>query len=160
VKGSSGRLSRLARQDAVPTPRPTRFEPPGAFCGSERPFAAAPPPVPWPGVTSRSGRGRWQRVLDAREQARKVLGSDSKQGDLFDGPPKKKNATAYAPMSPYPVEPRPSSAALTLGEAASQLGISRPELEAMIAAGRIEALWTGYTRMIPTREVERLRSKS
>lgn len=34
------------------------------------------------------------------------------------------------------------------------------ELEAMIDAGTIEALPTGYTRMIPTREVDRLSSGS
>jgi excisionase family DNA binding protein len=45
---------------------------------------------------------------------------------------------------------------LSLGEAAAQLGVTRSELEAMIAAGKIEALPTGYTRTIPTREVERL----
>jgi excisionase family DNA binding protein len=46
---------------------------------------------------------------------------------------------------------------LSVGEAATRLGISRDELEAMIAAGKIEALPTGYTKMIPTREVERAR---
>jgi excisionase family DNA binding protein len=45
---------------------------------------------------------------------------------------------------------------LSLGEAAARLGISRRELEAMIAAGKIEALPTGFTRMIPTTEVKRL----
>ena len=45
---------------------------------------------------------------------------------------------------------------LSLGEAGVRLGVSRQRLEAMIAAGTIEALPTGYTRMIPTREVERL----
>jgi excisionase family DNA binding protein len=44
----------------------------------------------------------------------------------------------------------------SLGEAAARLGISRAELEAMIAAGKIEALPTGFTRMIRTREIERL----
>jgi excisionase family DNA binding protein len=45
---------------------------------------------------------------------------------------------------------------LTLGEAAARLRISRDELEAMIAAGTIEAPPMGPTRAIPTREVERL----
>ena len=46
---------------------------------------------------------------------------------------------------------------LTLGEAAARLGLSRPQLETMIEAGTIEALPTGFTRTIPTRELERLR---
>ena len=45
---------------------------------------------------------------------------------------------------------------LTLGQAAAWLGLSRAELEAMIEAGRIEALPTGYTRTIPVSEIERL----
>jgi hypothetical protein len=34
--------------------------------------------------------------------------------------------------------------------------VSRAELDAMIAAGKIGALPMGFTWMIPTREVERL----
>jgi excisionase family DNA binding protein len=49
-----------------------------------------------------------------------------------------------------------SIAVLNLGEAGARLGISRAELEKMIASGKIEALPTGFTRMIPTREVKRL----
>jgi excisionase family DNA binding protein len=45
---------------------------------------------------------------------------------------------------------------LSLGEAAARLGVGRSELEAMLAAGKVEALPTGFTRMIPTREIERL----
>jgi excisionase family DNA binding protein len=48
---------------------------------------------------------------------------------------------------------------LSLGEAAARLGISRRELQAMIAAGKIEALPTGFTRTNPTSEVERLTAK-
>ena len=40
---------------------------------------------------------------------------------------------------------------MTLGEAAARLGVSRRELEAMIAAGKIEALPTGFSRTISTR---------
>jgi excisionase family DNA binding protein len=49
-----------------------------------------------------------------------------------------------------------SERVLTAGEVAARFGVSRSSLEAMIAAGKIEALPTGFTRMIPTREVERL----
>ncbi len=34
--------------------------------------------------------------------------------------------------------------------------MDRAELETMIDAGMVQALPTGFTRMIPTREVERL----
>jgi excisionase family DNA binding protein len=49
--------------------------------------------------------------------------------------------------------------ALSLGEAAARLGVSHGELERMIAAGNVEALPTGFTRMIPRREIERLRRR-
>jgi excisionase family DNA binding protein len=45
---------------------------------------------------------------------------------------------------------------LTIGEAAARLGMSRSELEGLIDRGIVEALPTGYTRMIPTAEAERL----
>jgi len=108
-------------------------------------------------MTSRSGRGRWQRVIEARKQSRQALGKDPTQDDLFDAPPKKKSA-AFAPLAQPSIEPRrdESVGVLTLGEAASRLGLSRAELEAMIAAGTIEALATGYTRTIPTSEISRL----
>jgi excisionase family DNA binding protein len=48
---------------------------------------------------------------------------------------------------------------LSLAEAAARLGVSRAEFEAMIAAGKIEALPTGFTRMIPTREVDQWHPK-
>jgi excisionase family DNA binding protein len=106
---------------------------------------------------SRSGRGRWQRVLEARQQARAALGRDPNQSDLFEAPPK-----PTAPIrTPELVEAIPDPYArvervLSLGEAAVRLGVSRGELERMIEAGKVEALPTGFTRMIPTREIERL----
>jgi excisionase family DNA binding protein len=45
---------------------------------------------------------------------------------------------------------------LSLNEAASRLGVSRAELEAMIADGQIEALRGEFLCIIPTREVKRL----
>jgi len=49
-----------------------------------------------------------------------------------------------------------SEVVLSIGEAAGRLGVGCAQLEAMIEDGGIEALPTGYTRMNPTREVERL----
>jgi excisionase family DNA binding protein len=92
-----------------------------------------------------------------RDQARVALGSNTDQGGLFDVLPKKRSAPHAPPPSP-PAKPQPSEAigVLTLGEAATRLRVSSLELEAMIDAGTIRALPTGYARMIPTREVERL----
>ena len=108
-------------------------------------------------VTGRSSRGRWQKVLDARRQSREALGRDPNQGDLFEGPPKKKSAK-YVPLAPPPIEPRrdESIGVLTLTEAAGRLGVSRAELERMIGAGKVAALTNQFgARWIPTREVER-----
>jgi excisionase family DNA binding protein len=111
-------------------------------------------------VTTRSGRGRWERVLAARRQADQALGRRPDTGDPFTGPPKRKipqKSSLHAPKPAAPLHPSErSEVVLMLGQAAARLGISRDELEAMIDAGKIEALPTGYTRTIPIREVERL----
>jgi len=46
---------------------------------------------------------------------------------------------------------------LTLGEAAARLGMSRRELETMVERGEVATLQGEFIRVIPTREVERLR---
>jgi excisionase family DNA binding protein len=105
-----------------------------------------------------SGRGRWQRVLEARQGARKALGREPPGGDLYGAPVKRKTQPTPEPtrkaLACYPWER--SELVLSLGEAANRLGVSRADLEAMIAAGKIEALPTGYTRMIPSVAVERM----
>jgi hypothetical protein len=62
------------------------------------------------------------------------------------------------PAAPGPtwVASGPGVGVLALGEAAARLGMSRAQLEKMIDAGTVQALPTGFTRMIPTREVARL----
>jgi excisionase family DNA binding protein len=111
-------------------------------------------------VTTRGGRVRWERVLAARRQAGQALGRGPDTSDPFSGPPKRRapQTSLPAPKSAAPLHPSErSEIVLTLGQAAARLGVSRPELEAMIAAGKIEALPTGFTRAIPIREVERLK---
>jgi excisionase family DNA binding protein len=112
-------------------------------------------------VSGRSGRGRSERVVAARQQARKALGRDPEAEELSDAPPQRKVALPEAfrsiPVPSYRHEP---VLVLSLGEAATRLGISRTEIEAMIASGALEALPTGYTQMIPKREIERLKSNS
>jgi len=111
-------------------------------------------------VTSHSGRGRQERVNAARRQARAALGRDDTPG-LFDGKPILRAATPYVePEAPAQERPSEAVGVLTKGEAAARLGVSRSQLEAMIAAGKIEALPTGFTRMTQTGEIERLSQSS
>jgi excisionase family DNA binding protein len=95
-------------------------------------------------------------VLTSRKQARAALGLDDTPG-LFDAKPIARAATRYVQPEARS-EQRASEAVgvLTLGEAAVRLGVSRSQLEALIDAGKVEALPTGFTRMIPTTEVKRL----
>ena len=53
-------------------------------------------------MTTRSGRGRWQRVLDARRQARAGLGGAPRGGDMYGSPPKPNKAPSRPP-EPTPV---------------------------------------------------------
>jgi hypothetical protein len=108
-------------------------------------------------MTSRSGRGRWERVRAAREQARQALGRGSDGGDPYAAPPKRRT-TVVPPAEPVLSTPRPSESigVLSLGEATMRLGVSRAALEAMIDAGKVETLPIEFGYMIPTREVERL----
>ena len=108
-------------------------------------------------MTSRSGRGRWERVLAARRQARAALGGDPNATDPYAAPPKRKTPPPAAPPAPTPIAHGAGIGVLFVGEAAARLGIPRAELEAMIARGAIETLPTAFGCVIPTREVERLR---
>lgn len=85
------------------------------------------------------------------------VGPRTEGGDLYAEPPKRKT-TVVPPAALLPSTPRPSEsvAVLSLGEAAGRLGMTRTQVEAMIDAGKVEAFPTGFNRMIPTREVERL----
>jgi hypothetical protein len=108
-------------------------------------------------MTSRSGRGRLQRVLDARRQARAGLGRGPADSDLFAAPPKARKALP-PPPAPAPVQGSPGIGVLSLGEAAGRLGITRAELETMIDSAKVVTLPVGDVgRVVPTSEVERLR---
>jgi len=110
----------------------------------------------------RSGRSRGnrERVEGARRQAALALGRDP---DALES----RGESAQATTSPAPRKP-PSDAGtrrseaigvLTLGEAATRLGMSPTELEAMVERGAVQALPTAYTRTIPTTEVTRLQGR-
>jgi hypothetical protein len=47
---------------------------------------------------------------------------------------------------------------LSLGDAVARPAVSRSELEAMIEAGKVEALPAGFTKIIATSEIERLKA--
>jgi excisionase family DNA binding protein len=108
-------------------------------------------------VTSRSGRGRWERVLAARKTAREALGHEPPGGEIY-GAPKARTRLPVGPPEPQPIEWKPGDGVgvLTRGEAAERLGVSLSQLDLMIAAGTIQSLPTGYARMVPTSEIERL----
>lgn len=111
-------------------------------------------------MTTRSGRGRWARVEAARRQARAALGRDPSDGDLFTAPPKPRSPLP-PPPGPTWVPAGPGVRVLTVGETATRLGISRAQLDAMIAHGAVETLPIEFGCVVPTREVERLqRSRS
>jgi hypothetical protein len=107
----------------------------------------------------RSGRDRSsrERVDAARRQAALALGRDPDRRDAFVEPPKSSTLPPLkgAASASSPGESR-GIRVLSLGEATARLGIRRSELEALIDRGMVEALPTGFTRMIPTAEVERL----
>jgi excisionase family DNA binding protein len=102
-------------------------------------------------------------VVAARRQAQAALGRDPNSPDLYSASPPKAATPMPEPPGPVFVAIHPSESServLSLGEASARIGVSRGQLEAMIDAGKVEALSTGYTRMVPTREVDRLTKAS
>lgn len=102
--------------------------------------------------------GDGERVLAARRQSPGGVGARSKQPGPLCGATEASDPTPNA-RGPVFAAIHPSEQSvrvLSFGEAAARLGLSRAQLEAMIAAGKVEALFTGFTMMIPTGEVKRL----
>jgi hypothetical protein len=106
-------------------------------------------------MSGRSGRGRWERVEAARRQARRALGKDPDGLHDYGGRPKPRSLVSPAP-APTRIALGPGVPVLMVGEAAARLGMSRAQLEAMIARGQLETLPIEFGCVIPTREVERL----
>ena len=111
-------------------------------------------------VVKHRGRGRSsrERVDAARRQAALALGREPEQRDSFLQPP-----TVSSGGSPPTSDGESHSVqdrgvrVLTVGEAATRLGMNRAQLEAMIARGHVETLPIEFGCVIPTREVERLK---
>ncbi len=110
----------------------------------------------YPWRVNRSGRGRWERVIAARQRARDALGQAATEHDPYEAPSPKR--TARQIQQPARLPYTEGVAVLSLGEAAGRLGVSRDALEAMIAAGKVRALRTGFTWTVPTSEIERTKS--
>src|SRR5437868_6191427 len=102
----------------------------------------------------RSGRGRGdrERVEAARRQAALALGRNFEQPFVQ---PTTSSSSARPGLEEAALSRKEAVYVLTIGEAAARLGISRAEPEALIDRGSVCALPTGFTRMIPTSEVER-----
>jgi hypothetical protein len=104
-----------------------------------------------------AGRGSWERVDEARRQARLVQGKDPYgEDDAFSRPNVRRSAPPPPPSPSTRAERGTGVGVLFIGEAAARLGMSRAELEAMMARGQVGTLPTGFVRVIPTSEVERL----
>jgi hypothetical protein len=111
-------------------------------------------------MTGRSARGRWERVLAARRQARAALGRDPNADSLYEAPPKREPVAAPTLRAPNPERPPErhdqSVGVLTLGEAAMRLGVSCAAVGALIASGQVDTLPIELGWVVPTHEVERL----
>jgi hypothetical protein len=106
-------------------------------------------------MTSRSGRGRWERVEAARRQARLALGKDPDAPDDYGGRPRPRAPLQPAPAPvPAPIAHGRGVGVLTVREAATRLGLSRAQLDALIARGAVETLPIEFGCVVPTREVE------
>ena len=102
--------------------------------------------------------GSWEPVEAARRQARLALGKDPDAADDYGGRPKP--SPPPPALAPTPIEYGPGIAVLMVSEAATRLGMSRAQLDAMIVVGKVETLPIEFGCVIPMREVERLQRAS
>ena len=102
-------------------------------------------------------RGRSQLNQHSKvERARAVVAQALGDAERRDGP----EATKFVPTTEPPEPTQPKSEAigvLTVREAATRLGISTSEMEAMVMRGTVKSVVAGWTTMVPMSEVERLR---
>lgn len=122
--------------------------------GTSRPSAESAGGATLPTVRG-SRSGNRERVQAARRQARLAQGKDPDAPDDYGGQ-RLPRSPVNSPAAPTPIAPGPGVGVLTVGEAAMRLGMSRAQLDAMIAAGKVESLPIEFGRVIPTTEVERL----
>lgn|SRR5487761_706570 len=99
----------------------------------------------------RSKSGQRNKVEQARAVVAQALGDTARR--------QAPQATKFVPTSNPPEHLQARSeaiAVLTLQEAATRLGISRVEIEAMVRRGTVRSVVAGWTPMVPTSEVARL----
>ncbi|MGA7911236.1 MAG: hypothetical protein WCC30_06780 [Candidatus Dormiibacterota bacterium] len=100
---------------------------------------------------TRSRSGQHDKVEQARAVVAQALGDAARR----DGP---QMGAAYVPITKPPEPTQPKSEAvgvLTLRAAATRLGISTGEMEAMVKRGTVKSVVAGWTTMAPTSEVEK-----
>jgi sRNA-binding protein len=100
----------------------------------------------------RSKSGQRQKVEQSRAIVAQALGDAARR----DQP----RAERYVHMSKHadPVEVKSEAiGVLTIGEAATRLGIGTSEMEAMVKNETVQSLMAGWTVVVPTSEVESLR---
>lgn len=100
----------------------------------------------------RSNSDQRRKVEEARRVVRQARGDAARH----DRPPPEKYVPVARPTESEPVKSE-AIGVLFPGEVAVKLGISRDEVERMIAAGKMRALVAGFSLMVPTSEVERFK---
>jgi hypothetical protein len=101
---------------------------------------------------TRSRSDQRRKVEEARRVVQQALGDAARS----DAP----QTTKFVPTTKAPEPPQPRSEAigvLTLREAATRLGITTSEMEAMVERGTVKSLMVRWTVVVPTSEAERLR---
>ncbi len=99
----------------------------------------------------RSSSGQHRKVEQARAVVAQALGDAARR----DAP----QVMKFVPTTKASEPPQPNSEAigvLTLKEAATRLGISTGEMEAMVKRGTVRSVVAGWTTMVLASEVERL----
>jgi excisionase family DNA binding protein len=103
-------------------------------------------------VVTRSRSGQHEKVQRARAVVAQALGDAARRDQLQ----VRKFAAIAKPGERVEVKME-AIPVLTISEAATRLGITKDELEAMVKRGTVKSLMAGWTVVVPTSEVERLR---
>lgn len=106
-------------------------------------------------MRGRSQSNQHRKVEQARGVGAQALGGAARR----DGP---QVASMYVPIAnpPQPIQPKSEGiGVLTLREASVRLEISTGEMEAMVTRGAVKSVVAGWTLVVPTSEVGRLKAR-